>query len=161
MPKDVGKFLGVSAVNMSLCIYKDRCFARHFGTIRASAVPMRSLSLWAARDLLTILCAFNVPAMGAKVLSERYPNVFDSEQKAFTATQLLSPCLVQIVTTPLHLAGLDIYNQPQSTLRRRFAFIRREYVKSLLGRVCRIFPAFGLGGIGNKMYLGWLNDKAM
>ena len=145
---------------MSLCIYKDRCFARHFGTIRASKVPLRSLSLWATRDLLTILCSFNVPVVGAKYLHSRYPEWFDSEHKAFTFAQLVSPCLLQFVSTPLHLGGLDIYNRRESTVRLRMAFIRREYVKSLVARMCRIFPAFSLGGIGNKLYLDWLAGKS-
>jgi hypothetical protein len=32
----------------------------------------------------------------------------------------------------------------------RIAFIEREYVKTTLARMARIFPAFGVGGVVNK-----------
>jgi len=149
---DMGKFLGVSAVNMTLCIFKDRCFARHFGITKPRPVPVKSLGLWAVRDLLTIVSSFNVPVYGSKYLNDKFPSMFPTEASAFTFCQLLSPVMIQFVSTPLHLGGLDIYNHEVSTIKKRLAFIRREYVKSLLGRFARIFPAFSLGGLGNKYY---------
>lgn len=157
----MGKFLGVSAVNMTLCIYKDRCFARHLGVVKPRSVPLASLSLWAMRDLMTIVSSFNVPLHGGKYLHENFENYFDSEVKAFTFCQLLSPILIQIVSTPLHLTGLDVYNNPENTFKLRMAFLRREYVKSLCGRMCRIFPAFSLGGLGNKFYHDLITDKTL
>eukprot|EP00484_Ammonia_sp_Unknown_P011232 CAMPEP_0197076602 /NCGR_PEP_ID=MMETSP1384-20130603/212200_1 /TAXON_ID=29189 /ORGANISM="Ammonia sp." /LENGTH=249 /DNA_ID=CAMNT_0042515461 /DNA_START=44 /DNA_END=793 /DNA_ORIENTATION=- len=159
--KDVGKFLGVSAVNMTLCIYKDRCFARHFGVIKPTAVPIKSLGLWAIRDLMTILASFTVPQHGGKYLHTHYQQYFDSELKAFTFCQLLSPIFIQLFSTPLHLTGLDIYNKPSNTVALRMAFVRREYVKSLLARMARIFPAFSLGGLGNKFYHDLICDAVV
>eukprot|EP01084_Bolivina_argentea_P317299 550126_1 len=154
--KDMGKFVGVSAVNMLLCIYKDRCFARKFGTIAPRRVPLKSFTLWAIRDLMTIVSSFNVPIYGSKYLNENYNAYFTSEAKAFAFCQLVSPILIQLISTPLHLGGLDIYNCTESTIKKRLMFIKREYVKSLLARMCRIFPAFSLGGLGNKFYSDYL-----
>jgi len=57
---------------------------------------------------------------------------------------------VQLVSTPLHLLGLDLYNRPKQSTMSRLAFIGREYTKSTLARLCRIGPAFGIGGVSNK-----------
>ena len=56
---------------------------------------------------------------------------------------------VQFISTPLHLLGLDFYNNKQSTTPKRMGFIAREYAKSTLARIGRIGPAFGVGGVGN------------
>ena len=159
--KDWGKFLGVSAVNMTLCIYKDRCFARHFGITKPRAVPLGSLSLWAMRDLMTIVSSFNVPHHGGKYLHENYESWFSSEMKAFTFCQLVSPVFIQFFSTPLHLGGLDIYNNATNTFKQRLRFIGKEYVKSLIGRMCRIFPAFSIGGLGNKFYHDIIADLTL
>ncbi len=58
--------------------------------------------------------------------------------------QLVTPLAVQIVTVPMHLVALDLYNNPTNPYR--VAFVRREYVKTLLARWGRILPAFSIGG---------------
>jgi hypothetical protein len=57
---------------------------------------------------------------------------------------------MQILSTPLHLLGLDIYNRASATGEERKTFIKQEYFKTMLARMARIFPAFGVGGVVNK-----------
>jgi hypothetical protein len=62
--------------------------------------------------------------------------------------QLLSPAAIQFISTnPLHLLGLDLYNQSSNTNHRS-----KEYLKSTMARIGRIGPAFGIGGICNKKF---------
>ena len=69
---------------------------------------------------------------------------------ADTLAQLITPVSMQILSTPLHLLGLDIYNRESAVSKERVSFIQQEYVKTTLARMARIFPAFGVGGVVNK-----------
>ncbi|GAB9465544.1 hypothetical protein Gpo141_00002950 [Globisporangium polare] len=142
----VPKFLGTTAVNMSLCIAKDRAFAQMFGVMAPSAFPIAAMGLFAVRDSLTVAASFNAPKAVAKKL-ERDAGVEPSRAK--TAAQLLCPALVQFVSTPLHLLGLDLYNNKGASAAQHVRFVQREYVKSAIARIGRIGPAFGIGGVGN------------
>ncbi|KAJ3507518.1 hypothetical protein NM208_g15950 [Fusarium decemcellulare] len=64
--------------------------------------------------------------------------------------------MIQFISTPLHLLGLDLYNRPASgpagavvTMRDRWDLIRRNWFISSIARICRIVPAFGVGGVVN------------
>lgn len=140
------KFLGTTAVNMSLCIAKDRAFAQMFGVVAPSAFPIGAIGLFAIRDSLTVAASFNAPKTVAHKL-ETEAGVEPSRAK--TAAQLLCPALVQFVSTPLHLFGLDLYNHKGVTTTAHLRFVQREYLKSAVARIGRIGPAFGIGGVGN------------
>ena len=71
--------------------------------------------------------------------------------RAANAAQLLCPAVIQLVSCPLHLLGLDYYNRPNVSLASRMKFIYNIYFKTTLTRIARIGPAFGIGGIGNRM----------
>ena len=57
---------------------------------------------------------------------------------------------VQVLTTPLHLLGLDLYNRDRASSQDRMSFIRKEYVATAIFRMARALPAFGIGGVVNK-----------
>ncbi|KAI9917318.1 hypothetical protein PsorP6_012906 [Peronosclerospora sorghi] len=156
MDSQVPKFVGTTAVNMSLCIAKDRAFARMFGVIAPAAFPLTSIGLFAIRDSLTCGASFNAPKVLARHLEEKQVVPASS---AATVAQLVCPAAVQFVSTPLHLLGLDLYNNKSHTLTQRVRFIQREYVKSVLARVGRIGPAFGIGGVGNAYFRTTLRAK--
>jgi hypothetical protein len=143
------KFVATSVANLSLCLYKDSQFTKIFGAVSPRPIPPVTYALFAARDCLTIFASFNLPPMIAPSLPlsaemERYVS------RASTA-QFLAPAAIQLVSTPLHLLGLDIYNRNGSTtLKERFAKVRVDWLTSSFARMCRIVPAFGMGGVVNK-----------
>jgi len=68
-----------------------------------------------------------------------------------TAAQFLAPAAVQIVSTPLHLLGLDMYNRSGNIgWGDRWTAVRKNWGVSALARMCRIVPAFGVGGVVNE-----------
>ena len=69
-----------------------------------------------------------------------------------TDTQLACPASVQLLSTPLNLLGMDLYNNPNSTMMARAKFIAREYNSAMVLRVSRTGPAFGIGGVGNTAF---------
>lgn len=98
---------------------------------------------------MTIFASFNLPPMVSSVLSSQFGI---SKLYADVSAQLISPCAIQALSTPLHLLGMDLYNQPVSTTATRVSFIQREYLATTAARMGRIFPAFGIGGVANKLF---------
>lgn len=173
------KFVATSTYNMAMCVYKDSRFVRIFGpssdpspastsvsgtsraatTISTAAttafqkapkVPKASYALFCLRDSATIFASFNVPALIAPSIPDALAAT--TAGKAALA-QMASPALMQFVSTPIHLLGLDLYNRysPQRGLgwKERLARVRRDYVASSFARIGRIVPAFGVGGVVN------------
>ncbi|KAL5044503.1 hypothetical protein BDW71DRAFT_199002 [Aspergillus fruticulosus] len=128
--------------------------------VGAPKVPKISYTLFCLRDSITIFASFNIPALVA-------PSIPDSiaatpAMKAAIA-QFSCPALMQFVSTPMHLLGLDLYNrQPPGGLgwRERVGRIRRDYVASCFARMGKIVPAYGIGGVVNVRMraelMGWL-----
>ncbi|GAB7362967.1 hypothetical protein MBLNU230_g3262t1 [Neophaeotheca triangularis] len=147
------KFVATSAANLSLCLYKDSQFTRMFGTTSARPVPMPSYFLFAARDCLTIFASFNLP----QILGPHLPFTESMERHVTraSAAQFLAPAAIQLLSTPLHLYGLDLYNRNGGTpVSERLRKVRVDWLKSSLARMCRIVPAFGVGGVVNNALRG-------
>lgn len=69
-----------------------------------------------------------------------------------SAAQFITPAAVQLLSTPLHLLGLDLYNRSGVGVGGpdgRAARVLRDWAKSAAARMCRIIPAFGVGGVVN------------
>ncbi|KAJ3048301.1 hypothetical protein HK102_012726, partial [Quaeritorhiza haematococci] len=148
------KFVTTSIANVSFSVAKDLYFTRSFGKGNVShSVPLRSYGLYTARDSLTIFASFNLPPMVSSKLNQ-YGGV--PMPQAELAAQLITPCAIQLVSTPMHLLGMNLYNEPKATIAERAGFMRREYVKTTAARMGRIFPAYGVGGVANK----WLTKNA-
>eukprot|EP00599_Poterioochromonas_sp_BG-1_P011516 CAMPEP_0173160088 /NCGR_PEP_ID=MMETSP1105-20130129/17584_1 /TAXON_ID=2985 /ORGANISM="Ochromonas sp., Strain BG-1" /LENGTH=268 /DNA_ID=CAMNT_0014078821 /DNA_START=92 /DNA_END=898 /DNA_ORIENTATION=- len=141
------KFIGSSFANVSLSVLKDRAFARMFGKGDPRPMPVSSMGLFGVRDSMTILASFSLPPIISKHMQTKFGI---STFTADTSAQLITPVSMQILSTPLHLFGLDLYNRSGVTTAERISFIRREYVKTTLARMARIFPAYGIGGVVNK-----------
>ncbi len=143
------KFAATSAANLSLCLYKDSQFTKMFGTVSARPVPSVTYALFAARDCLTIFASFNLPP----ILAPKMPLSESAEKyisRASTA-QFLAPAAIQLISTPFHLLGLDVYNRNGGTpFSDRLRKVRVDWLKSSIARMCRIVPAFGLGGVVNN-----------
>ncbi|KAK5108003.1 hypothetical protein LTR62_008897 [Meristemomyces frigidus] len=143
------KFAATSAANLSLCLYKDSQFTKMFGTASARPIPPVTYALFAIRDSLTIYASFNLPPLLA-------PNLPLSEAaekyiSRASAAQFLAPAAVQLISTPFHLLGLDLYNRNGGTpFSDRMRKVRVDWLKSSIARMCRIVPAFGFGGVVNN-----------
>lgn len=155
------KFAASSLANVSLCVYKDQAFVKLFRAPGAAAprpVPLPCFAIFALRDCLTIFASFNVPTRLAPYL-DAYTSQSAARVSGLTAAQFLAPAAVQLVSTPLHLLGLDLYNRPSSSKPaaaaagvswgERWRAIRRGWLPSCAARIGRIVPAFGVGGVVN------------
>jgi hypothetical protein len=181
------KFLTTTTVNMSICVYKDARFAKLFGPSstqchppgtattsaavsaataaattaikKAPQIPKMSYTLFCQRDSVTIFASFNVPALIAPSIPDfiaSTPNMTGS------IAQFSCPALMQFVSTPMHLLGLDLYNrQPPGGLgwRERLLRIRRDYIVSSFARMGKIVPAYGVGGVVNVRMRAALMEK--
>ena len=107
------------------------------------------------RDIITILGSFTLPSM----LSTSIPHTILSDPAAkMAAAQICVPVLSQIVATPVHLLGLDLYSHAQEQRNgERAKRIRRNLGPATVVRCCRIIPAFGVGGIVNGGLRGWFH----
>jgi hypothetical protein len=148
------KFVCVSATNVCASVLKDKAFTRMFGTTAPKSLPLLSYLLFFSRDSLTIAASFNAPNAIAARLERRGWN----KNTARIVAQLTAPVAMQFVSAPLHLFALDLYNRPGAALRERAAFVAREYFKTALARASRIFPAFGICGVGNTFMKEALKD---
>lgn len=143
------KFAATSAANLSLTMIKDSQFTKMFGTASARPIPPLTYALFAIRDSMTIFASFNLPPM----IAPRLPMSEAAEKymSRTSAAQFLAPAAIQLISTPFHLYGLDLYNRNGGTpVRDRLAKVRLDWIKSSLARMCRIVPAFGFGGVVNN-----------
>ncbi|KAF2091667.1 hypothetical protein K490DRAFT_30930 [Saccharata proteae CBS 121410] len=154
------KFAATSTANLALCLYKDSKFTKMFGAATGAprAVGIATYGLFAARDSLTIFASFNVPPLLTPYISsylESTSSALGTAMKkhvdAASVAQFTAPAAVQILSTPLHLLGLDLYNRPGASVGwpSRIRKIGREWGMSCVARICRIVPAFGVGGVVN------------
>ncbi|KAL9038119.1 MAG: hypothetical protein Q9180_003329 [Flavoplaca navasiana] len=145
------KFVAASAVNMSLCLYKDSQFAQMFrapcnpASMLMRSIPKASYAFFGLRDSMTVFASFNLPPLIAPMLSKEVEKVASKASLA----QVLTPAAMQVFTTPLHLWGLDLYNRPAVSVLDRVRQIGRNWAGSTLARMGRIIPAFGFGGVIN------------
>ena len=143
------KFIATSTANVSLCLFKDSQFTKMYGTISARPVPPVTYALFAIRDGLTVFASFNLPPLLAPSLplsqaTEKYVS-------RTSAAQFIAPAAIQLISTPFHLLGLDLYNRNGGTpFSDRMQKVRVDWFKSSVARMCRIIPAFGVGGVVNN-----------
>ncbi|KAI9782998.1 MAG: hypothetical protein M1835_003905 [Candelina submexicana] len=144
------KFIATSSANLSLCLYKDSRFTRLYGPPGIPRpVPPASYLLFALRDSMTIFASFNLPPLVAPLLP--ISEVAEGNVSKLSVAQFVAPAAAQLVSTPLHLLGLDLYNRPRNGVSgwQRWGKVRRDWGLSTLARMCRIVPAFGVGGVVN------------
>ena len=138
---------GSTAANMSTGVAKDRAFARTFGVVAPRPLPLGSYALFFTRDALAMAFIFNLPPTVALQLQE-YGGL--NREAANFGASFTTPVLSQILTTPLHLLGLSLYNVESATFGMRMEELKRTYPPTLLLRMIRIVPAFSVGGIVNR-----------
>ncbi|CAN0060688.1 unnamed protein product [Ascophyllum nodosum] len=143
------KLIGTTIVNITTVVAKDLQFTRMFATVKPRPVPTPTYLLFTARDGMTVAASFNMPRPASKYLQERFGM---SQKNADVTAQLACPSGIQILSTPLNLLGMDLYNNPNSTMMARGKFIASEYTSAMILRVSRTGPAFGIGGVGNTTF---------
>lgn len=145
------KFVVPSAANVGLCLAKDRAFVQLFGSGGPPRpVPLPSFALFTLRDCLTILAAFNLPPLLGPTIDKNMGKELEKHVKGASVAQFLVPASVQLVSTPMHLLGLDLYNRPEKLrFADRWAVVKKNWGISTAARICRIVPAFGFGGVIN------------
>lgn len=161
------KFIGPTATNIGLGVYKDQIFVRLFGPtgVVPRPVPPASYMLFTIRDCLTIFASFNLPPLLGPVLTEQLSESVQRYTTGQTLAQFAAPAAAQLFSTPLHLLGLDMYNRPYAratsspSFRERLAEMRKNYAVSTAARVCRIVPAFGVGGVVNLKVRNGLMER--
>ncbi|KAF4983104.1 hypothetical protein FZEAL_1414 [Fusarium zealandicum] len=153
------KFLATTAVSTGLCVYKDGYFAKLLGTSAVkAAVPRRSFALFTLRDAVTVFASFNMPSIVAPKLmqlpTDGPMSAFTrSEQASLRTAQMIMPAAIQLVSTPIHLLGLD-YNNRQEKLpfEERVKTIKKHVHVATPLRMMRIVPAFGIGSVANTSF---------
>jgi hypothetical protein len=128
-------------------ILKDKAYIQHFGTVQPKVFPASTLALLFMRDIITVASAFTLPPIFARSLSNK---LGVSERGSLTVAQLASPLLVQVLVTPLHLLGLDLYNREGMKLGARVKYLKGLFSNTLGMRMVRFMPAYGIGGIINN-----------
>ena len=114
-------------------------------------VPAASYALFALRDSLTIFASFNLPPFIAPILP--LSEEVEKQVSRTSIAQFLAPAGIQLLSTPLHLWGLDLYNRPRGNgvrWKERVRRVGRDWLGSSAARMGRIVPAFGVGGIVNS-----------
>merc|ERR1719273_1491992 len=144
MPKWAASFV----VNTSTCIAKDRAFAKLFGA--SAPDPTKSMKMsycaWLGRDLISMGVFFTLPPIVGKQIA----SITGNEKNGYYAAQIALPLLVQTITTPIHLLGYDIYNNPGNTASQRIAFMQKDYWQNVSIRMVRMAPPWSIGTILNK-----------
>lgn len=144
------------AVNTTTCILKDRAFARLFGTKAPQNVPLGSYGAWLGRDIISMAFIFTLPPIVGKQISSLTGN----EKNGYYVAQIGLPLFMQTFTTPIHLLGYDIYNNPNNSVAQRLAFMKKDYFSNVGARVIRMAPPWSFGTIGNKSLREYFQGKA-
>jgi hypothetical protein len=141
-------FLGISAVNSTGSLFKDRAYARMFGTVAKRSIPKVSYGLWMSRDFLVVGSGFILPDLVAKHWGEDYKQL----------AQAGMPVAMQFIAGPLQLLGLDFYNRPLENLTTRQAVLERSHflkqgmASVITARIARIIPGYSIGGVLNTKF---------
>ncbi|KAI1458939.1 hypothetical protein F4805DRAFT_107242 [Annulohypoxylon moriforme] len=164
----------VFVVNTPLSVWKDVRFAQFFGNriaanpskspagspaspvataaasraLVAKGMPRSVSAAFLARDIITVFGTFAIAPQVSAVVPDSL--ALTAQAKADVA-QLIVPAATQIVATPAHLLGLDLYNRPETSgIVDRISGARRKLLSTTTMRAARLVPAWGMGIILNN-----------
>jgi len=148
-------FMGTTAVNSTASLTKDRAYAKMFGSSTVTKVPAMSYTLWMARDFTVIGSSFVLPSHVADYLKHHH----DMEHtRAMQVAQFATPVAAQLVASPLHYVGLDVYNNNlsgqqqqswKSRVHQRWGNLRAALPQVIVARMLRILPGYSITGVLN------------
>lgn len=154
-------FVGVTIVNTSASLVKDRAYARMFGNAAAASVPPISYALWITRDFTVIGSSFILPGTVATMLQE---STSLKEKEALKIAQVVTPMVAQLIAGPLHFVGLDCYNRNldhipfKLQVAERTKFLASGFREVVAARMVRILPGYGVAGVWNTSLRGQWRD---
>ncbi|KAJ5203707.1 uncharacterized protein N7498_004586 [Penicillium cinerascens] len=162
-------FVSTTMVNVPMGVWKDIRFAQMFGLnatragvtlpplVQNRGVARAATAVFLLRDSVTIFGSFTL----APRLSEMIPDDLTAHPHAKPViSQLTVPVLTQLVATPLHLLGLDLYmRQHAVSFADRLVQSQRYLVSSTVVRCIRIIPAFGFGCLANMELRSFFHNK--
>merc|ERR1719468_418578 len=122
-------------------------FAKIFGTKPPSSVPPAALVSWFSRDLMAMGVIFVAPPI---VATKMHLSMNMDKRTAENIAQISLPVLMQPISTPLHLLGYQVYNEPTASWKAHASAMRKTYFDSVVIRCIRIFPPYSVGTIFNK-----------
>ncbi|KAH8658271.1 hypothetical protein BX600DRAFT_514772 [Xylariales sp. PMI_506] len=113
-------------------------------------LPKLATAAFLGRDIITIFGSFTLAPEAARFVPE---SLVPEPHIRATIAQLVVPTATQLLATPIHLLGLDLYHRQQAdpalTLAGRLRHIRRGLGEATIVRCIRILPAFGVGVLVN------------
>lgn len=153
-------------VNIAATVWKDGVILKVLPSKKAEdiakaklPVPYFSRFLFAVRDMATCVAAFTIAPVVATYLAANYRR----EQLPLSAAdcgQIVTPAALQTITTVIHITGIRYHaTQGNLSMASLAQSVRENYVQSTLLRICRIIPAFGIGGIFNREMRWSLLDR--
>lgn len=115
--------------------------------------------IFLARDAVTIFGSFTLAPRVAELIPD---SVAASQHAKSTLSQLTVPALSQIVATPIHLLGLDLYHKQRGgyMLATRLESIKPLLPSTIAIRCLRILPAYGFGVIANTKLRNYFHSAA-
>jgi predicted nucleic-acid-binding protein len=134
-----------SFVNILTISYKDMIYSKLLKNTLVT-IPLRSKFLLAMRDIMTINACF----IWKKDLIN-YLDKYMMHNKSEIISSIFVPSTIQIISTPIHILAIDIYEKPYSNFVERLKNIKLCYKSVLFGRIFRAIPAFGIGSFINDM----------
>lgn len=137
--------VATSIANVSSIAYKDREYAKIFNQTRMQ-FPKLSYGLFALRDSITIGASF-ILKKDAITYLEKYM----SHNIADLVASFAVPMAAQVISTPIHILSIDLFQRPNDSVKQRLDHITKLYPSVCSGRIIRIIPAFAIGGFINDM----------
>lgn len=138
-----------SIANIGLTVWKDGVILKVFPQ-KQLPVPIPTKIAFAIRDFITCLAAFQYAPMLAARLSARYKPE-ELPLSAGDCGQVIVPASLQVFTTVIHIVAIRYQaTNGKLTLQDASLALKKDYINSVFLRICRIVPAFGIGGIGNR-----------
>jgi hypothetical protein len=135
-----------TAANMSSAMAKDTAFARMYGVVAPKPAPLGMYGCFFVRDIVSMAFFFTLPP----VLSQELQARGAGKAAADVSSQFALPVLVQLVSNPWHLLGLNLYNEPHASKAERWHRVRSQLPLTVVARILRIVPAFSIGGSLNR-----------
>merc|ERR1712107_604136 len=125
------------------------------GSTIKRAVPFSTYGTFLFRDGLIIGAGFILPHLVASKIKSAAEIDEKNSQKI---AQLVTPCAMQLVITPIHLLGLNFYNMPTAAPAERIRTVWSTCPESTGIRMFRFLWAYGIGGILNKELTQFARD---